>query len=68
MCVLVAVPMLLIENASQQRATEGAIEVLRKVTDDKTEVTNRLLANMVIGTTVTQLPNSPQQELLPPED
>lgn len=66
-CVVSTMPMLLIENSAQQRSTASAVESMRNETIDRTDITNKLLANVVLGTTVTSLPSSdvPFAELPP---
>lgn len=58
-CVVTTVPLLLIENSFQQRSTGSAVESMRNEMVKKSEVTNAILANMVVGAQVSQLPPSP---------
>lgn len=55
-CVLTTLPMLLIENSAQQRSTASAVESMRNEITDKSNTTNALLANVIVGTRVSQLP------------
>lgn len=66
-CVLSTLPMLLIENSAQQRSTASAIESMRNESITRTDVTNKLLANVIVGTSVTSLPSTdvPFAELPP---
>ena len=69
MCVAAALPFIMIENSAQQRSTGAAVESMRNEMVNKADVTNHILANMVVRTTVAQLEN-PQEttDLLPPSD
>lgn len=66
-CVLSTLPLLLIENSAQQRSTASAVESMRNEMMDKSDMTNNLLANVIVGARVTQLPSSdvPFAELPP---
>lgn len=55
-CVISVLPMLLIENSAQQRSTASAVESLRNDAISKSDITNKLLANVVIGASVSELP------------
>lgn len=57
-CVLTTLPMLLIENSAQQRSTASAVESMRNEMMVKSDMTNNLLANVVVSTHVSQLPSS----------
>jgi hypothetical protein len=63
-------PFLLIENSAQQRSTGAAVESMRNEMANRTDVTNTLLANVVVGARVSQLPEQPIEitELLPPSN
>jgi hypothetical protein len=54
-CVLTTLPMLLIENSSQQRGTGAAVESLRNEMVNKASVTNELLTHMIIPAQVASL-------------
>ena len=66
-CVLSTLPMLLIENSAQQRSTASAVESMRNEMINKSDTTNALLANVIVGARVTQLPSTdiPFAELPP---
>lgn len=69
-CVVSLLPMLLIENSAQQRSTATAVESLRNDAISKNDITNKLLANIVVGANVSELPpiqSSPYIELAPSE-
>lgn len=69
MCVVGAMPFLLIENSAQQQRTNAAVESMRNEMINKAEITNTILANMIVGTRVTQLPQEPEvTDLLPSSD
>lgn len=55
-CVLTTLPMLLIENSSQQRSTASAVESMRNEMVVKSDTTNNLLANVVVASQVIELP------------
>jgi hypothetical protein len=57
-CVISTVPMLLIENSSQQRSTASAVESMRNEMMSKSDITNTLLTNVVVGARVQQLPST----------
>lgn len=63
-----AMPLLMIENSSQQRSTGAAVESLRNESVNKADATNALLANLVIQSQVSVLPNNVTDvtEILPP--
>lgn len=58
-CVVSTIPLLLIENSAQQRSTGSAVESMRNEMVKKSDVTNNILANMIVGAQVTQLPSAP---------
>jgi hypothetical protein len=67
-CVVMALPYLMIENSAQQRSTSSAVESLRNEMVTKANVTNHLLANVIVPakigispsqTTTYELPESP---------
>jgi hypothetical protein len=66
-CVLSTMPMLLIENSAQQRSTASAVESMRNEMINKSDTTNSLLANVIVGASVRQLPSTdvPFAELPP---
>jgi hypothetical protein len=69
LCVVGAMPYLLIENSAQQRSTGAAVESMRNEVVNRSDVTNTILANMVVGTRVTPLPSTPDvTDLLPYSD
>ena len=57
-CVLTTMPMLLIENSAQQRSTANAVESMRNEMMVKSDMTNNLLANVVVSTHVAELPST----------
>jgi hypothetical protein len=67
LCVVSTMPMLLIENSAQQRSTASAVESLRNESINRTDITNKLLANVVVGAIVSELPSTdvPFAELPP---
>lgn len=68
-CVLTTLPLLLIENSSQQRSTTSAVESMRNEVTKANDVTTSLITNMIVGTTVTQLPSADAQfTQLPPSN
>jgi hypothetical protein len=69
MCVVGAMPFLLIENSAQQRSTGAAVESMRNEMVDKSNVTNTILANMIVGARISQLPSENEvTDLLPSSD
>jgi hypothetical protein len=70
LCIVSSMPFLLIENSAQQRSTGAAVESMRNEMANRTDVTNTLLANVVVGARVSQLPEQPIEitELLPPSN
>lgn len=66
-CVLTTLPMLLIENSSQQRSTGAAVESLRNEMVTKASITNEILASVLIPAQVTSLPSTPAQVYELPE-
>lgn len=66
-CVVSTIPLLLIENSAQQRSTGSAVESMRNEMVKKSEVTNAILSNIVVGAQVSQLPAAPASFIeLPP--
>ena len=69
MCVVGAMPYLLIENSAQQRGTNAAVESMRNEVVDKANITNTILANMIVGARISQLPSENEvTDLLPSSD
>lgn len=66
-CVVSTIPLLMIENSAQQRSTASAVESLRNETIDRTDITNKLLANVIVSASVSELPSAdvPFAELPP---
>ena len=66
-CVVTTFPLLMIENSAQQRSTASAVESLRNETIDRTDITNKLLANVIVSATISELPSAdaPFAELPP---
>lgn len=68
MCVLSTLPFLLIENSAQQRSTGAAVESLRNESVNKADTTNNLLANLIVRSQVSLLPQVTDVAELPPSE
>ena len=60
-CVITTIPMLMIENSSQQRGTGAAVESLRNEMVTKATITNQILANILVPNQVNSLTPTPVQ-------